>query len=152
MCWSLAASCTTLLTAQTAYQPLGNELPLAGVLPGDQAHPHAAISAAGGFVVWDDNATDGQGFGISAVALDTHLHAAQAPFRVNLVPTADQEHPRVALLKDGGAVFVWSGGAFGFQPGSDAVDSAIVEDAVGAGVGVGRGALNGNLLVEVQQL
>ncbi len=115
VCWSLAASCTTLLTAQTAYVPLGSEQAVPGIIPGDQAHPHLAVSSAGGFLVWDDNATDGDGFGISAVALDTHLQAAQQPFRVNLNAGGDQEYPRVALLKEGGAAFTWLGGQFGFQ-------------------------------------
>ena len=36
-------------------------------------------------------------------------------FRVNQQGTNDQENPRVALLKNGGAVFVWQGGESGYQ-------------------------------------
>lgn len=115
VCGSLAGLCTTLLTAQPAYLPLGNELPIAGILPGDQSHPRASVNANGGFVVWDDNATDGSGLGIKAVGLDTFLQAAQKPFRVNFKGAGDQEEPQVALLNGGGAVFAWKGGRFGFQ-------------------------------------
>ena len=38
-------------------------------------------------------------------------------FRVNQIVagTNDQQNPRVALLKNGGAVFAWQGGQLGFQ-------------------------------------
>ena len=69
----------------------------------------------GGFVVWQDNATDGSGWGVSARRLDGTLSGALSTFRVNVQGTNDQENPRVALLKNGGAVFVWQGGVEGFQ-------------------------------------
>jgi hypothetical protein len=81
-----------------------------GSLPGDQVFPDAAVAPNGGFVVWQDNATDGSGWGISARKLDSTLSGTLSTFRVNNQGANDQENPRVALLKNGGAVFVWQGG------------------------------------------
>jgi hypothetical protein len=61
-------------------------------------------------VVWQDNITDGDGWGVSAQRLDSTLSGTLSTFRVNVQGTNDQSNPRVALLKNGGAVFVWQGG------------------------------------------
>ncbi len=104
------------VSAQTNYYAAnGAEYAIAGQLPGDQHHPDVALSSSGGYLVWQDNATDGSGQGVSACQLDSTLSGAFAPFRVNAVGTNDQENARVALLKNGGAVFVWQGGREGFQ-------------------------------------
>ena len=97
------------------YSTNGTEYAVIGVLPGDQVFPDAAITTNGGFVVWQDNATDGSGWGISARQLDSTLSGTLSPFRVNVQGTNDQQNPRVALLKSGGAVFVWQGGQQGYQ-------------------------------------
>ena len=73
----------------------------------------SAVTANGGFVVWQDNATDGSGWGVSAQRVDGTLSGTLSPFRVNVQGTNDQENARVALLKNGGAVFVWQGGVEG---------------------------------------
>ena len=52
---------------------------------------------------------------MSAQRLDGTLSGSGSTFRVNVQGTNDQENPRVALLKNGGAVFVWQGGQEGFQ-------------------------------------
>ena len=102
--------------AQTNYYVTnGTEYAVIGSLPGDQVFPDAAISPAGGFVVWQDNVTDGDGWGISAWHMDSTLSGLYSPFRVNVQGTYDQENPRVAMLKNGGAVFVWQGGREGYQ-------------------------------------
>ncbi len=102
--------------AQTNYyNPNGTEYAVIGSLPGDQVFPDAAISTAGGFVVWQDNSTDGSGWGVSARRVDSTLSGTLGTFRVNQIGTNDQQNPRVALLKNGGAAFVWQGGAQGFQ-------------------------------------
>jgi hypothetical protein len=102
--------------AQTNYYVTnGIEYSLVGALPGDQVHPDLAIGSSGGYVVWQDNVTDGSGFGISARRLDSTLSGELAPFRVNQTGTGNQENPRVAMLKDGGAVYVWQGGAPSYQ-------------------------------------
>jgi hypothetical protein len=104
-----------LTRAQNSFSPGGNEYPITGALPGDQTAPSVAISTSGGYQVWQDNATDGDGLGIRAERLDANLNKAGAPFRVNVQGVGDQEKPQVARLNDGGAVFVWQGGKQGFQ-------------------------------------
>jgi hypothetical protein len=97
------------------YNTNGTEYAVIGSLPGDQVYPDVAVSPAGGFVVWQDNITDGSGWGISARSLNSTLSGSLGTFRVNAIGAGDQEYPRVALLNGGGAVFVWQGGPKGFQ-------------------------------------
>ncbi len=109
--WNLELS----VSAQN-FIPQGGEHAPAGSLPGDQTFPQLSINSSGGFIVWQDNATDGKnGLGISAQRLSSSLTQSGAPFRVNAQKTGDQEKPKVSLLNDGGAVFVWQGGKYGFQ-------------------------------------
>ena len=115
---ALAASCLMLprASAQTNYYSTnGTEYAVIGALPGDQVSPSAAVSTNGGYLVWADNATDGDSFGISARKLDATLSGTLGAFRVNVAGAGAQENPRVALLQNGGAVFVWQGGKLGFQ-------------------------------------
>lgn len=99
-----------IVLGQATVIPQAIEYPIAGSLPGDQIHPQLALSAPGGFLVWEDNITDGYGQGVSAQRLDSSFSPALAPFRVNVTAAGDQERPRVALLSGGGAAFVWQGG------------------------------------------
>ena len=101
--------------AQGTYTRLAGEYSLSGSLPGDQTRPALAFGPAGGYVVWQDNVTDGDGTGISAQRLNDNLSGTLAPFRVNELAAGHQEHPQAAVLPNGGAVFVWQGGALGFQ-------------------------------------
>lgn len=105
----------TLTRAQNSFSPGGNEYPIAGALPGDQTASSVVIGTSGGYLVWQDNATDGDGLGIRAEHLDANLNKVGLPFRVNVQGVGDQEKPQVARLNDGGAVFVWQGGKQGFQ-------------------------------------
>ena len=119
----LAAACAFCMlavsfaaVAQTNYYHAnGTEYAVIGSLPGDQVFPDAAVSPSGGFVVWSDNATDGDGWGVSARRLDATLSGTLGTFRVNAAGAGNQENARVALLKNGGAVFAWQGGRPGFQ-------------------------------------
>ncbi len=97
------------------YGAYGTEYAIAGSLPGDQVMPDMALNARGGFLVWQDLVTDGSGMGISATRLDptTLSPTSWSDVRVNAQGTNDQENARVALLKNGGAVFVWQGGVEG---------------------------------------
>jgi hypothetical protein len=108
-----------LVNGQNAFSPGGNDYVIAGALAGDQTAPQAAVNAAGGFVVWQDNSANVNGLRIRAQRLNSSFNRAQLPFLVSSVAgnanAGDQENPQVALLKDGGAVFVWQGGRFGFQ-------------------------------------
>jgi hypothetical protein len=103
-------------SAQTNYYAAnGTEYAVVGSLFGDQVFPDVAVTPSGGFVVWQDNATDGDGWGVSAQRVDGTLSGTLSPFRVNVQGTNDQENARVAMLKNGGAVFVWQGGKQGYQ-------------------------------------
>ena len=105
----------SLLAKGSSYVTNGTEYAIAGTLPGDQVHPHLALNSGGGYLVWQDNVTDGYGLGVSALRLDGNFSASLAPFRVNATATNDQEQAQVALLSGGGAVFTWLGGKLGFQ-------------------------------------
>jgi hypothetical protein len=112
-CWGLAVGIPAAVFAQADYYTTnGAEYAIVGSLPGDQVFPDAAVTPNGGFVVWQDNTVDGSGWGISATRLDPALNAdlTWSDKKVNFQVTNDQENPRVALLKNGGAVFVWQGG------------------------------------------
>src|SRR3984885_9858390 len=116
LCWSFFLAFPAIVFGQTNYYATnGTEYAIIGLLPGDQVFPDASITPSGGFVVWQDNITDGSGFGISARRLDSTLSGTLSTFRVNVIGTNDQQNPRVALLKNNGAVFVWQGGLIGFQ-------------------------------------
>ena len=93
----------------------GTEYAIVGSLLGDQISSSVAVNTNGGFVVWQDNITDGTGWGVSAMQLNSTLSGSGSSFRVNVLGTNDQENPRVALLHGGGAVFVWQGGVEGLN-------------------------------------
>jgi hypothetical protein len=110
-CWGLFLGLPAAVFGQTNYyRTNGTEYAVIGSLPGDQVFPDVALTTNGGFVVWQDNITDGDGWGVSARRLDSTLSGTLSTFRVNVQGTNDQKNPRVALLKKGGAVFVWQGG------------------------------------------
>lgn len=93
----------------------GTEYAVIGSLAGDQVYPDAAVNTSGGLLVWQDNITDGDGWGISARRLDSTLSGALGVFRVNVTGGGNQENPKVVLLKNGGGAFVWQGGVSGAQ-------------------------------------
>src|SRR5437867_10737244 len=111
----LFAGIAAAVLAENTYAPQGGEYPIAGLLPSDQVFPQLTLSSSGGYLVWQDNVTDGDGSGISARRINSNLSGSFGVFRVNEQAAGDQENVRVALLKDGGAVFVWQGGSPGFQ-------------------------------------
>lgn len=99
-----------------SLQPAGQEYPVVPSRVGDQMHSAVALRPAGGFVVWEDNGIDNRGQGIAAMCLDPSLAVTGATFRVNQTVVGDQIDPKVALLPNGGAVFVWAAGR-GALPG-----------------------------------
>ena len=116
LCWGLLLVVPSAVFSQTNYYTTnGTEYAVVGSLPGDQVFPDAAVSPSGGFFVWQDNATDGSGWGVSARRVDGTLSGSLSTFRVNVMGTNDQENARVVLLKNGGAAFVWQGGLQGYQ-------------------------------------
>ncbi len=117
-CLGLAGFLVSTIPAQAQtnyYNANGTEYPIVGALPGDQVFPDLAVSTSGGFLVWQDNITDGDSWGVSARRLDTTLSGTLGTFRVNAAGAGSQENARVALLKGGGAVFVWQGGKPSYQ-------------------------------------
>jgi hypothetical protein len=120
-CLILCAAGVTALAVGTdvllanGFAPQGGEQAVAGGLRGDQARPQVAVGPWGGFVVFEDNNTDRDGLGIRAQRLNESLDRVGSSFRVNVVPEGNQEKPQVALLRNGGAAFVWQGGKEGAQ-------------------------------------
>jgi hypothetical protein len=111
----LVAASPRLVLAQAGFVPQAGEYAIAGSLPGDQVQPQIAVKASGGYVVWQDNITDGDGWGISARKLNSSFSGVLSNFRVNQQGAGDQQNARVSLLNDGGAAFIWQGGPQGFQ-------------------------------------
>src|SRR5271154_6497599 len=115
-CWGLFLAIPAAAFAQTNYYTTnGTEYAIIGLLSGDQVLPDVAVSTNGGFVVWQDDITDGNGWGISAEQVNGTLSGTLSTFRVNQLDTGNQENARVALLKNHGATFVWQGGPIGAQ-------------------------------------
>jgi len=114
LCCGLALAAVPAAFGQS-YTNNGVQYAIVPALPGDQIRPQLGLNASGGYAVWEDNATDGRGQGISMQALDNNLSAVGSHFRVNQIGAGDQELPRVALLDNGGGVVVWQGGRRGFQ-------------------------------------
>jgi hypothetical protein len=118
VCGCLAVAMPAVVVGQTNYIPNGVEYAITASLPGDQGFPQLALKTAGGYLVWQDNYTDGDGLGVSALRLDNSFSGSPGPsstFRVNSIGGGDQENPQVSLLNNGGAAFVWQGGQQGFQ-------------------------------------
>jgi hypothetical protein len=111
----LAGAVPSAIFAQSGYVPNGVEYPPAGFLPGDQTHPALALTQTNGFLVWQDNITDGDGLGISAQALDGTFSPTFGVIHINQITAADQERPQVAILNNGGKAVVWQGGKQSFQ-------------------------------------
>jgi hypothetical protein len=111
----LASAFPWLSQGQSVFPRQGAEQPVAGALRGDQTMPHVALGASGGYIVWQDNITDPYGLGISARRINANFSGELSGFRVNKTSWEDQEHPQVSLLQDGGAAFVWQGGAPGHK-------------------------------------
>ena len=93
----------------------GGEYNITGPAVGEQSRPQIAISAEGGYLVWQDNAIDGANLGIAARRLNQNLSVAYAAFRVNKTTAGWQENPHVALMRNGSAAIVWQGGKMGSQ-------------------------------------
>jgi hypothetical protein len=118
VCKTLGMLCLAvpaLAFGQASYVRQAAEYAPGGHLPGDQVQPSISLNSSGGYIVWQDNITDGDGLGISAVRLDASLSAQFGVQRVNQQGVGDQENPQVAMLNNGGAVFVWQGGPRGQQ-------------------------------------
>ncbi len=110
----LAAGFSTA-KADRRYEVKGSEFDLTGKLVGDQVGARLAIGDQGGYLVWQDNATDESGLGVSALVLDANAVPVGAPVRLNSNLLGNQEKPRLGLLNGGGALFAWETGESGFR-------------------------------------
>ena len=111
----LSAVGLSTATADLRYEAKGTEFDLTGKLVGDQIGTRLAMGPKGGFLVWQDNATDESGLGISALRVDAAGNPVGAPVRINSLLEGNQESPQVGMLPGGGAVFAWEGGVSGFH-------------------------------------
>lgn len=100
--------------AQSSYTKQGGEYDLVGAIVGDQINPAVSFNAEGGYLAWDDNSTLDGGRRIGGRRLNQNLSGTFEVFQVNQAASGVHERPKVAMLADGGAVFVWQGGAQGF--------------------------------------
>jgi len=100
---------TCISGIQADLTPIGSEFSIVTSLPGDQINSKLSVGDNGGFLVWEGNALDGMGQGISAVRLNANLEPEFEPFVVNGARDGDQETPDVASIGDHGAAFVWEG-------------------------------------------
>lgn len=111
----LACGIGAVAVAQSGYIPQGGEYSISGNVLGDQLRSDLVVNQEGGFVVWEDNATDEEGLGVSARRLDRNLAPIFDNFRINVGGTGDQQNPRITSTSDGGAAVVWQGGLRGSQ-------------------------------------
>ena len=105
ICWGLVLAIPAAVLGQTNYYATnGTEYAIVGSLPGDQVMPDVAVNTNGGYVVWQDNITDGNGWGVSAMQLNSTLSGSGSSFRVNVQGAGDQEKDRGSHREDGVAV------------------------------------------------
>ena len=109
----LAVVGLSIAKADQRYEAKGTEYDLTGKLVGDQVSARIAIGPKGGYLVWQDNATDESGLGVSALLLDANAIPIGAPVRLNSNLLGNQEKPQLGLLNDGGALFAWETGESG---------------------------------------
>jgi hypothetical protein len=91
--------------AQT-LAPQGGEFLLLGSIPGDQVWPTVSLSPSGGAITWQDNNIDKGGGGLGNALLNTSF-AAGNKVRVNNTTTGNHYRPKVQLLANDNAVYVW---------------------------------------------
>ncbi len=85
-------------------------------LVGDQVNASAAAVGSVAFVVWQDNAIDGDGLGIGSRVYNLQSGSSSPQiFRVNQQGLFNQENPVVLALADGSAVVAWQSGKPGKQ-------------------------------------
>jgi hypothetical protein len=102
-------------SATNPVVPQGVEFSILGSLPGDQVWPSISLSPAASLIAWQDNVIDKKGAGIGGAMLGAGF-VAQRKFTANKTATGDQLNPRVQLLANDNAIFVWQSGV-GATPG-----------------------------------
>ena len=115
VCWCSMVAIPVVVLSQNSFVPNGGEHSICGKLPGDQVYPQVSFTTNGGYLVWQDNWVDGNGFGVGAMRLKSDLSGSGVPFRIDSLVAGDQEAAQVSMLNNGGAAFAWQGGRQGFQ-------------------------------------
>ena len=109
----VAPASVELLGSEVRILPNGTS-PLG--LVGDQVNASAAAAGSVAFVVWQDNAIDGDGLGIGSRVYNLQSGTASPQIlRVNQQALFNQENPVVLALADGSAVVAWQSGKPGKQ-------------------------------------
>lgn len=111
---TVALAATAVLQARAEIAREGTEY-VVGRMRGDQMRPVLQGNDKGLVLTWQDNATDGDGNGISARLLTSAGVARGERFRINESGAGDQENASVAMFSDGASLFVWQSGTKGFQ-------------------------------------
>jgi len=95
-------------------------------LVGDQVNAVVATAGSTAFVVWQDNAIDGDGLGIGLRVFNLASGTASPQIvRVNQQALFDQQNPGVAVLADGSAVVAWQSG----KPGNPSIHARRISKA-----------------------
>ncbi|MBN8246759.1 MAG: hypothetical protein J0L84_04870 [Verrucomicrobia bacterium] len=105
----MAAASMMAASPAVPLVPEGSQYAPAGSPMGDQLAPSVAFRSNGGCLVWHDNFTDGDGFGVSARRLSGQLSGLSS-LRVNEDSVGDQQNPQVVILADGSNLIVWQSG------------------------------------------
>ena len=92
-------------TADLRYEAKGTEFDLTGRLVGDQVGTRVAMGTEGGYLVWQDNATDEFGLGIGALRIDVAGNPVGTPVRINSLLVGDQENPASGSIEERGRDF-----------------------------------------------
>ena len=109
----VAPATLELLGSEVRILPNGTS-PLG--LVGDQVNASVAANGSVAFVVWQDNAIDGDGLGIGSRIYNLQTGSASPQIlRVNQQALFNQENPVVLSLADGSAVVAWQSGKPGKQ-------------------------------------
>jgi len=119
---SLAPRLVIEEVAPSAVEVVGNDVRLLGTtaspqgLVGDQINASLATSGYNGFLVWQDNAIDGNQSGIGSRFLNLQSGIASPQIiRVNQDIVGNQENPKAAVLANGNAIVVWQSGKHASQ-------------------------------------
>lgn len=114
--WAATLLIPLVAYGQAAYQRQEGEFSLTRGLAGDQVRADVSVDTTGGYIVWQDSHSDGDGSGITARVINNYLSPdTRVTFQVNRITAGNQEKPRVARLTSGGTCFVWQGGPLGSQ-------------------------------------
>jgi hypothetical protein len=100
------------LWGQNPVVPEGGEFSILGSTPGDQVWPSISLTPSAGIISWQDNSLEKLGIQVGSTVLGTSFRASTV-FRANNTKTGDKINPKVALLANNHAIFVWQSSVAG---------------------------------------